>query len=74
MEVSQAIGLLKLSSSLTKDLSEIQGNKNQDKYFYASIIEPTLADYLYKLESDLQLGLGVGHTLIALAYVDGRIS
>lgn len=73
MEVSQAIGLPKSSLSLIKELSEVQGNKNQDKYFRA-IIQPTLADFLYKLESELQPVLGARHTLIVLTYVNGSIS
>ncbi len=74
VEIPQTTELPDSLAKLKQELSELQGDSKQDKKFRAQVIEPTLADYLYKLETDLQPGLGVGHTLIALAYVDGSKS
>ena len=38
----------------------------------ASVIEPALAESLRSLEATAQPGLGVGHSLIALAYAEGK--
>lgn len=39
--------------------------------FRARVVEPTLAEYLRRLEATCQPGLGVSHSLSALAVVDG---
>ncbi|MDJ0800555.1 MAG: class I SAM-dependent methyltransferase [Calothrix sp. MO_167.B12] len=71
LEISETIELPEPFSKLRAELSQYEDNKH-DKSFRAHVIEPTLANYLYQLESTLQPGLGVGHTLIALIYVNGK--
>lgn len=73
VEVSEtsAIELPEPFAGLRAELSKFQDNR-QDKSFRAHVVEPTLANYLYQLESTLNPGLGVGHTLIALIYVNGK--
>ena len=68
---TSAIELPEPFAGLRAELSKFKDNK-QDKSFRAHIVEPTLANYLYQLESALNPGLGVGHTLIALIYVNGK--
>ena len=70
LEISETIELPESLAGFREELSQFKDNK-QDKSFRAHVVEPTLANYLYELESTFQPGLGVGHTLIALAYVDG---
>ncbi|MGD1875761.1 MAG: class I SAM-dependent methyltransferase [Mastigocoleus sp.] len=41
-------------------------DKSSTRDIRASVIEPTLAKYLQRLESSAQPGLGIGHTLMAL--------
>ncbi len=53
-----------------KELSVLQESYCEQS-FRADALEPTLAEYLHRLESTMQPGLGVGHTLIGVVYVDG---
>lgn len=71
LEITQTIELPESLAGFRAELSRFEDNK-QDRSFRTHVVEPTLANYLYELESTLQPGLGVGHTLIALAYVNGK--
>lgn len=57
-------------TGLKNELSNLQESYCEHN-FRTDIVEPTLAEYLHRLESTMQPGLGVGHTLIAIVYVDG---
>lgn len=71
LDVQNDIKLPESVTGMKQELSEIREN-HPELSFRANFVEPTLANYLYRLESSSQPGLGVGHTLIAIAYVDGE--
>ncbi len=54
---------------LTKELESHRSATNGAD-FRSSVVEPTLAEYLRRLETVAQPGLGVGHTLTAVAYLE----
>ncbi len=64
------ISLPKSVAGLKNELSTLQESYCEQN-FRTDILEPTLAEYLHRLESTMQPGLGVGHTLIGIVYVDG---
>jgi len=70
LNILNKISLPESVAGLKQELSQLQENYF-DQSFRANVIEPTLAKYLYRLESNKQPGLGVGHTLIAVVYVNG---
>ena len=71
VEVSQTIELPEYLQEFGEKLSQF-ADKKEDENFRSYVVEPMLASYLYQLELNSQPGLGVGHTLIALAYVNGK--
>ncbi|NMF63518.1 hypothetical protein DP113_01980 [Brasilonema octagenarum UFV-E1] len=71
LNVIHQISLPEPVAGLKQELSRLQ-ESNSDLHFRANIVEPTLAKYLCRLESNTQPGLGVGHTLIAILYVNGE--
>lgn len=64
------ISLPESVAGLKNELSTLQESYSGED-FRTDILEPTLAEYLRRLESTMQPGLGVGHTLIGVVYVDG---
>jgi len=70
LEIPQKTLLPKSLAALKEELSELQESYSGPS-FRANVVEPTLAKYLYRLESNQQPGLGVGHTLIAVVYANG---
>lgn len=70
LNIPNNISLPESVTGLKKELSVLQESYSEQN-FRANALEPTLAEYLYRLESTTQPGLGVGHTLIGVVYVDG---
>ena len=64
------ISLPESVAGLKNELSTLQESYSGED-FRTDVLEPTLAEYLRRLESTMQPGLGVGHTLIGVVYVDG---
>jgi len=57
-----------LVAELNQALAALPGDPT-DRNYRANVVEPLLAEYLCRLEQQQQPGLGVGHTLIAIAHV-----
>lgn len=71
LEVEASVELPEPIAGLKQKLSHLQEKASDSENFRASVVEPTLAEYLRALESKMQPGLGVSHTLIAVIYVNG---
>lgn len=73
--VETAVDLPESVEGLKQKLMNLRENTPDsinDQEFRASVVEPTLAEFLRSLESDVQQGLGVSHTLIAVVHASGK--